>query len=184
MTITPTTITLSKIAKTQLDQTYIALQGILDKAAAHAADAGVDEAVYLGWRLAPDMFPLVKQVQLVTDFSVRGLSRLAGQEPTSLPDNELTFADLKARLEKAHAAISALPTEALDANPQDPITFPAGRGKELTLPRQAYVQNFIIANVIFHASMIYGILRGLGVSIGKGDFMGASALPVKDVEPA
>jgi len=177
-------ITLSSIAKTQLNQTFNALQGILDKGEAHAKAAGVDDSVYLAWRIAPDMFPLVKQVQLVSDFSVRGLSRLAGQEPASLPDNELTFDDLKARLEKARAAIEALPTDALDANPQDPITFPAGPGKELTLPRQAYVQNFIIANVIFHASTIYGILRGLNVPLGKGDFMGVSAMPIKDVEPA
>ncbi|MDG1417634.1 MAG: DUF1993 domain-containing protein [Maricaulis sp.] len=168
------TITLSIIAKTQLEQTYRALDGILAKAAAHADENGVDEAVYLDWRVAPDMFALARQVQLVTDFSLRGLSRLAGQDPVSLPDEERNFGELRQRLATARDALSALPTEKIDADPAGNITFPAGPGKEMTLPRQSYLQNFVIANSIFHASTAYVILRALGVPLGKADFMGIS----------
>lgn len=166
--------TLSSIAKTQLDQTYRALDGILAKAATHASEAGVEEAVYLDWRVAPDMFALARQVQLVTDFSVRGLSRLAGQDPASIPDNERSFAELRQRLATARDALKALPSDKIDADPAGEITFPVGPGKEMTLPRQAYLQNFIIANCLFHASTAYGILRAVGVPLGKADFMGIS----------
>tara|TARA_R110000744_G_scaffold36034_3_gene83182 strand:+ start:63750 stop:64283 length:534 start_codon:yes stop_codon:yes gene_type:complete len=164
-------IPLSSIAKTQLDQTYRALDGILAKAAAHAAEHKVDEAVYLDWRLTPDMFALKRQVQLVSDFSVRGLSRLAGQDPVSIPDTEASFDDLRARLAAARAAVWALPAAALDADPSGEISFPAGPGKEMTLPRHAFVQNYVLANVLFHASMVYALVRNMGVPVGKRDFL-------------
>lgn len=168
-------ITLSTIARTQLDQAYRALDGILAKGAAHAAENGVDESVYLGWRIAPDMLPLARQVQLVSDFSVRGLSRLAGVEPVSMPDEETSFEELRARIAKAREAVWALDTDALDANPQADVTFPAGPDREMTLPRQIYLQSFVLTNVLFHASTTYGILRGIGVPLGKGDMMGVGS---------
>jgi hypothetical protein len=165
-------ITLSNIAHTQLNQTYLALDGILAKAAAHAEENKIDEAVYLNWRIAPNMFALTRQIQLVSDFTLRGLSRLAGQDPVSLPDEETSFEDLRERLQKAYAAIQALPGDAIDADPEDDITFPAGPGKEMTLTRQAYLQNFVLSNAIFHTTTAYNILREIGVPLGKADFMG------------
>jgi hypothetical protein len=167
-------ITLSAITTTQFDQTFRALDGMLAKAEAHASSTGVEERVYLDWRLTPDMLPLSRQVQLVSDFSVRGLSRLAGVDPVSMPDEESSFADLRQRLKTAQAAIAALDVVALDVDPQAPISFPAGPMGEITLPRQAYVQNFVITNVLFHAATAYGILRCLGVELGKADFMGVA----------
>jgi hypothetical protein len=166
------TLTLSSVARTQLGQTYRALDGILAKAAAHAAERKIDETVYLDWRLSPDMFALKRQIQLVSDFSLRGMSRLAGQEPVSLPDTETSFAELRTRIAKARDLVAALPDAAIDANPSADLTFPAGPGKEMTLPRQAYLQNYLLSNVLFHASIAYGILREIGVPLGKGDFMG------------
>ena len=167
-------ITLSKIAKTQLDQTYRAVTIMLDKGETHARAAGVDDAVYLGWRLAADMFPLVKQVQLVSDFSGRGMHRLAGVEPVSMPDEEASFEALKARIAKTREVVWALDEAAIDADPAASITFPAGPGRELTLSRQAYLQNYLIANTLFHASTAYGLLRAIGVPLGKADMMGMS----------
>ncbi len=167
-------ITLSNIAKTQLDQIYRAVTIMLDKGEAHAREAGVDESVYLGWRLTADMFPLVKQVQLVSDFSSRGMARLAGTDPVSMPDTETSFEALKARIAKSREVVWALDEAAIDADPSGGITFPAGPGRELTLPRQAYVQNFMIANTMFHASTAYGLLRAIGVPLGKADMMGMS----------
>ncbi|MHA6289022.1 DUF1993 domain-containing protein [Maricaulis sp. CAU 1757] len=168
------TITLSSIARTQLDQAFKAMDGILAKAADHAREHGVEESVYLNWRLAPDMFPLVRQVQLISDFSMRGLSRLAGVDPVSMADDETDFASLRERLDRARSVIESLDTAAIDASPDSDITFPAGRDREMTLPRQAYLQNFIITNVLFHASASYAILRHIGVPIGKADMMGIS----------
>jgi hypothetical protein len=167
-------ITLSSITRTQFDQTFLALDGMLAKAEAHAASAEIEESVYLAWRLTPDMLPLSRQIQLVSDFSVRGMSRLAGVEPPSMPDDEVSFSALRARLQTARSAINDLDTDAVDADPEGPVSFPAGPMGEMTLPRQAYVQNFVLANVLFHASIAYGILRSLGVALGKLDFLAVS----------
>lgn len=167
-------ITLSSVARTQLDQVYRAVDIILAKGEAHAKEKGVEDSVWLNWRLSPDMFAFTRQVQLVSDFTVRGMSRLAGVEPASLPDTETSFAELRARVAKAREAVWALDTDAIDANPQADITFPAGRDREMTLPRQTYLQSFVITNAIFHASTAYNILRQLGVPVGKADMMGMS----------
>jgi len=165
-------LTLSSVARTQLDQVYRALDIILTKGEAHARSKEVEDGVWLNWRLTPDMFPLARQVQLVSDFTVRGMSRLAGVDPISIADDETSFADLRARIAKAREAVWALDTAAIDADPHADITFPAGREREMTLPRQAYLQNFVLTNALFHASTAYNILRQLGVPVGKADMMG------------
>ncbi|MEE2566813.1 DUF1993 domain-containing protein [Hyphobacterium marinum] len=164
--------TTSGVALAQIGQYYRAMGGMLATAAEHAKAHGVEESVYLNWRLAADMFPLVRQVQIATDFGIRGLSRLAGTDPVSLPDTETSFAELQARLTKAMEVISGLDTAAIDADPAGDVTFPAGRDQTMTLPRGVYATNAIIPNVGFHASMTYAILRRIGVPLGKRDFMG------------
>jgi hypothetical protein len=167
-------ITLTSIARTQLDQTYRALDIVLTKGEAHAKAAGVEESVYLNWRLSADMFPLAKQIQLVSDFSVRGMARLAGVEPPEMPDTETSFGQLRDRLAAARDAVWGFDTAALDADPDGPVTFPAGPAGDLTLPRQSYLQNYVLANASFHAATAYGILRQIGVPLGKADIMGVS----------
>ncbi len=165
------TITLSAIANTAVDQMFRGLDGVLEKGAAAAKAKGVEDEVYLNWRITPDMFPLARQVQIATEVSARALSRLAGVEPPSFDDDEKTFADLRARISKAHSIIKDLPAEALDADPDAPITFPVGPDREMTMPRRAYLQNFILPNLYFHVTATYLILRHLGVDIGKTDFL-------------
>lgn len=164
--------TLSQIARTQLDQTWRAMDAVLAKGAAHAATRNVEENVYLGWRLAPDMYPLVRQVQLISDFAVGGMTRLAGAERPAMADDETGFEALRARIRAARDAVAALDDAAIDADPEAEISFPAGAGREMTLPRRAYLQNFVLANVLFHAATAYNILRSLGVELGKADIMG------------
>lgn len=167
MTLTP-----SGIALNAVDQMFRGLDGVLQKAAAHAEANEIEESVYLNWRLTPDMFPLVRQIQIGTDFPARGLSRLAGADMPSLPDTETSFAQLRARIVKARDHIHNLSTDAIDANPNDPITVPAGK-EEMTFPRVIFLQNFVLPNVYFHVTTAYVILRSLGVEIGKRDFLGA-----------
>ena len=78
---------------------------------------------------------------------------------------------MKNRISKARALIKDLPNDALDANMDDPITVPAGRNKEMTLPRQVFLQNMILPSLYFHVTMTYAILRHLGVELGKIDFL-------------
>lgn len=160
----------SSIAFAAIDQMFRGMTGALDKAAAHAKSAGVEETVYTSWRLAPDMFTMARQVQIACDIAVRGLNRLAGNEPASFPDTETTFEQLKERIAKAHAHIKDLDKSKIDANPDADITVPM-RDSSMTLKRHQFLMNFILPNVYFHATAAYLNLRNAGVPLGKSDFL-------------
>jgi len=165
-------VTISSVARTATDQMFSGLDGVLQKGAAAAKAKGVDEAVYLNWRIAPDMLPLTRQVQFATEIPARGLSRLAGVALPSSPDTEANFAELRARVAKARAHIKGLPSAPMDANPDQEIKVPMGK-EERTFTRINFLQHFILPNLYFHTTTTYLILRHLGVDIGKLDFMAA-----------
>src|SRR5690606_2559173 len=79
-------------------QMLTALSSNLEKAEASAAERRIDPMVLLEYRLAPDMFPLIRQVQIATDHAKAAMSRLAGREPPRFPDEEASFAELRARI--------------------------------------------------------------------------------------
>jgi len=165
-------VTISSVARTATDQMFSGLDGVLQKGAAAAKAKGVDEAVYLNWRIAPDMLPLTRQVQFATEIPARGLSRLAGVALPSFPDTEANFAELRARVANARAHIKGLPSAPMDANPDQEIKVPMGK-EERTFTRINFLQHFILPNLYFHTTTTYLILRHLGVDIGKLDFMAA-----------
>jgi hypothetical protein len=84
-----------------------ALSGVLDKAAAYAEAKKCDPSVLLGWRLAPDMFALTRQVQVACDQAKNGMAQLAGVEAPKFEDNETTLDQLKERIAKTLAHPSA-----------------------------------------------------------------------------
>jgi uncharacterized protein len=156
-----------------------ALSAVLDKAAAFAAAKKIDLPVLLHSRLAPDMFDLTRQVQVVTDQARRGSARLAGVEPPSYEDNETTIDQLKARLAKTAAYLKTLDPKQIDASADQEITFPLGGGKNGQMKGNDYFNHFVLPNFYFHLTAAYAILRHCGVDIGKRDFLGA--IPVKVV---
>lgn len=162
--------TSSSVAFAAIDQMFRAMTGMLDKAAAHAKAAGVEETVYTGWRLAPDMFTMARQIQIACDIAVRGLTRLSGAEPPSFPDTETTFDELKSRVAKAHAHIKDLDRAGIDRAPEADITVPM-RDEKMTLKRHQLLMNFILPNVYFHTTAAYLNLRNAGVPLGKNDFL-------------
>lgn len=162
--------TTSSIAFAAIDQLFKGMTGALDKAAAHAKSAGVDETVYTSWRLAPDMFTMARQVQIACDIAVRGLTRLSGAEPPSFQDTEKTFAELKERVAKAHAHIKDLDRAKIDADPDADITVPM-RDAPMTFKRHQFLAHFVLPNVYFHATAAYLNLRNAGVPLGKMDFL-------------
>jgi len=166
------TVTISSVARTATDQMYAGLDGVLQKGAAYAGARKVDEAVFLNWRLAPDMFPLTRQVQIATEIPARGLSRLAGTEIPNFPDTEKTFEELRTRITRARAHIDALPSAPMDADPDGEIRVPMGK-EERSFSRINFLQHFILPNLYFHTTATYLILRHLGVEIGKLDFLAA-----------
>ena len=148
------------------------LTGILGKAAAHAAAKKVDESVYLNARLFPDMFPLTRQVWIATDFARGTVARLAGDEPPKWDDTEATFADLIARVERAHAAVTAYTAAQIDGSETRSIVRPV-RGQPHTFNGLDYLLRYALPNFYFHSATAYGILRSSGVELGKVDFIGA-----------
>lgn len=138
----------------------------LDKAATQKPEADLIEA-----RLAPDMYPLARQVQIAADTAKDCGARLAGVEVPVMPDTETTFADLKARCDKTIAFLESLDPAAVDAGigREIELLFPNGAG--MRFDAQTYILGFVLPNVYFHASMVYAILRASGVDIGKRDYL-------------
>jgi uncharacterized protein len=153
-----------------------ALSAVLDKAAAFAAAKNIDPAVLLHSRLAPDMFDLTRQVQVVTDQARRGAARIAGAEAPSYEDNETTIDQLKARLARTVAYLKTLDVKQIDAAADREIKFPLGGGRTGQMPGADYLNHFVLPNFYFHLTAAYAILRRCGVEIGKRDFLGAMPL--------
>lgn len=147
------------------------LSAILSKAEKHAEAKKIDPSVFITSRLAPDMFALVRQVQIATD-GVKGCAaRLAGIEVPSYPDTEASFAELQERIAKTIQFLSSINKEQIDGTEERPIHLKVG-GKELNFLGQPYLLNFVVPNFYFHFTTAYNILRHNGVEIGKIDFLG------------
>jgi hypothetical protein len=143
---------------------------VLEKAAAHAEAKKIDPSVLIASRLYPDMFPLVKQVQIASDVAKIGTSRLAQVEPPKYEDNESTFADLIERLRKTIKHLETLKPAQFDDGSRM-VTFPT-QGDSKTWPGSRYLYTRVLPNVFFHCATGYNILRHNGVELGKGDFLG------------
>jgi uncharacterized protein len=150
-----------------------ALSAVLDKAEAYATAKKIDSAVLLRWRLAPDMFDLVRQVLIAADQAKNGSSRLAGVEAPRYEDNEATVEQLKARLAKTVAYLKTLDRAKIDASADREITFPLGPTNKGHMKGDDYLNHFVLPNFYFHLTAAYAILRHCGVDIGKRDFLGA-----------
>ncbi|MDP1771311.1 MAG: DUF1993 family protein [Methylobacter sp.] len=147
------------------------LSAILDKAAAHAEAKKIDPSIFINARLAPDMFPLSRQVQIATDMVKGCTARLAGIDVPRYEDNETTFAELQARIAKTKAFIESVNASQVDGSEDRQITLKFG-SKELSFLGQAYLLDFVIPNFHFHLTTTYAILRHNGVDIGKKDYTG------------
>lgn len=153
-----------------------ALGAVLDKAVAHATAKKVDPSVLLGWRLAPDMYALTRQVQIVCDQAKNGSARLAGIEAPKFEDTETTVEALKARIAKTLAFVKGLDPKAIDAAAGRDIVFPLGPAKG-QMTGADYLNHFVLPNFYFHLTAAYAIVRNFGADVGKRDFLGA--IPLK-----
>ncbi len=150
------------------------LSAILDKAAAFAAAKKIDPSVLVGDRLAPDMYPLARQIQIATDGVKGGAARLAGVEVPSYPDTETTLPELKERIAKTVALLNSLDKAKFDGAEDRTITLKVGPN-ELQFPAKVYLFEFVIPSFYFHATTTYAILRHNGVDLGKPDFLAGLA---------
>jgi hypothetical protein len=147
------------------------LSALLDKAAAHAEARKIDPAVFITARLAPDMYPLSRQVQIATDLVKGCAARLAGIDVPSYEDNETSFAELSARIAKTLAFLQTVTAAQIDGSEECKITLKFG-SQEAHFLGQAYLLDFVYPNFYFHVTTAYAILRHNGLAIGKLDYTG------------
>lgn len=148
------------------------LSGVLDKGAAYAEARKIDPAVLVNSRLFPDMFPLARQVMIVTDNAKGGASRLAGLEPPKYEDSETTFPELKARIDKTIAFLKTFTPDQIDGSEERTINMKVA-GKPMTFQGLPYLLNYVLPNIYFHTTTAYDILRHNGVDVGKKDYLGS-----------
>lgn len=147
------------------------LSHFLDKAQAHAEAKKFDPLVLADYRLAPDMLPFRKQVQIACDAAKNGLARLSGVEAPKFEDTETSFAELKERIRKTIDYLDSVPRAKIDGCEDKDITFPVGRETTRTMKGEAYLLNWALPNLFFHVTTAYAILRHNGVELGKGEYL-------------
>ena len=166
------TISMYKASVPVFLQFLTSLSAVLDKAAAYAEAKKVEPAVLLNTRLAPDMFPLVRQVRAATDHAINAGGRLSGADMPSFSNTETTIPELKDRIAKTIDFLKSLKPAQIDGSEDKAIkiTFPSGATREFT--GQSLLLTGSLPNFYFHCTTAYDILRHCGIELGKRDFMG------------
>jgi hypothetical protein len=149
------------------------LKDVLAKAEAHATERKIEPDALLQARLYPDMFPLLRQVQIASDFAKSVSARLANVEVPKLDDSEKTFPDLQARIATVLSFIEGLDPARFEGAADREIVTQAGTPREKRFAGQSYLLNYGLPQFFFHTTTAYALLRHNGVAIGKKDFIGS-----------
>ncbi len=144
---------------------------VMEKGVANAKARGFDASVLANARLAPDMLPFVKQIQLTSDFAKNSMARLAGVDPPKFEDVETTMDELLARVRKTIDYIDTVPASALEGSETRDIKIPL-RDRTVEFKGLAFLQYWAVPNFFFHHVTAYNLLRHNGVDIGKRDYLG------------
>ena len=165
------TLSMYETSTPALKRTLAALSAVLGKAADHAASRKVDQGVLLNARLFPDMFPLVRQVQIATDQAKGCAARLAGVDIPKYDDTETTFDQLQERIARTIAFLDSFVPAQINGSEDAEIVLQIHELK-LEFKGQDYLLRWVLPNFYFHATTAYDILRHNGVELGKRDFLG------------
>ncbi len=144
-----------------------------DRAEQHAQQRKFDASGFLALKLAPDMLPLVKQVQISTDVVKGCLARLSGDEIPSWPDDEKTFDELRTRVQRALAFVGASDASRVDAGEAREIVLTVRNRDPIRFAGADYLRFWALPNYYFHLTTTYALLRHGGVDLGKADYLGA-----------
>jgi hypothetical protein len=144
---------------------------VMEKAVANAKARNFEPGVLVNARLAPDMLPFARQVQLTSDFAKNSMARLAGIDPPKFEDTETTMDELFARVKKTLDFIDSVPAASLEGSETRDIKIPL-RDRTVEFKGLAFLQHWALPNFFFHHVTAYNLLRHNGVDIGKRDFLG------------
>jgi len=147
------------------------LKAILQKGVAHAESKKFEPTLLATTRLAVDMLPLTRQVQIASDAAKGAAARLAGVDPPKFEDNEQTLAELIARVDKTIDFLQSFKPEQFDGSEERTITIPTPR-QTFTFPGLVFLRHWALPNFFFHVTTAYNLLRQNGVEIGKADYLG------------
>ncbi len=148
------------------------LAAILEKAAQHAQAKKIDPEVFVGARLAPDMFPLSRQVQIASDSAKIGAARIAAIEAPPFEDNEKSLPELIERARKTAAWLGTLKPQQFEGSEDRTVKWKT-RSTEKSMSGPAYLLHQLLPNLHFHCTTTYDILRHNGVELGKMDYLGS-----------
>jgi uncharacterized protein len=148
------------------------LSACLEKAEAHAKAKGFDPKVLVESRLAPDMLPLARQVQIACDAAKFGAARLAGAEAPTFEDNEASIAELQARIAKTIDYVKSVDPAKIDGSEDRQVKVPMRGRDPLEMTGHEYLTTYVLPNLFFHVCIAYGLLRHNGVDLGKRDYLG------------
>ncbi|MFO0679172.1 MAG: DUF1993 domain-containing protein [Polyangiaceae bacterium] len=147
------------------------LDAWLDKAQTFAKAKNMDADTFMNFRLAPDMYPLVKQVQSACDSAKFSAAYFSGKEAPAHPDTETTMAEARERIAKCLAFLETVSEK--DCAGMDEKKISPKWAKGGWLKGDHYALQVAIPNFYFHVTTAYAILRHNGVDVGKMDYMGA-----------
>ena len=164
------TVSMYQISVPVFSARLAALSAILSRAESNALERKIDPQTFLAARLAPDMFPLTRQVQIATDHAKGAAARLAGREVPKYEDTEQSFAELRARIARTLELLKGTAPGDLDGSEGRIIELKLGQ-RELSLPGLQYLLDVAMPNFYFHMTTAYDILRHNGVPLGKRDFL-------------
>ena len=165
------TISMSSASLPIFQSMLVNLSHFLEKAQAFIDTKKCDPIALTQFRLAPDMLPLTRQVTIACDAAKLGVARLSSVEAPKFEDNEVTMADLQARIAKTLEFLGSVPAAKLDGTEDKDITVPVGREATKTMKGEAYLKHWVMSNFFFHVTMAYAILRHNGVELGKTDYL-------------
>ena len=155
-----------------MSRALLNLDAVVSKAEAYAEERKIDPAVLVQSRLYPDMLPFVSQIRIATDTAKGAAARLSGSEVPSWPDDEVSFADVHARIRKALDFLSGFKRDRFEGSEEKTVELKLGK-EQVSFSGREYVLGFVLPNFYFHVTIAYAILRHNGVPLGKRDFLGA-----------
>ena len=147
------------------------LKTFLEKGIAHAEARKYDPNLLAATRLAADMLPLTRQIQIASDAAKGAAARLAGVDPPKFEDNETSMADLIARVDKTIDYLQGFKPEQFEGSADRTITIQTPR-QSFTFPGLVFLRHWALPNFFFHVTTAYNLLRHNGVELGKADYLG------------
>jgi uncharacterized protein len=166
------TVSMYAISMPIYDRQLVSLSQILSKVTLHCEQKKIDQSVFMGLRLYPDMLPFSRQIQIACDQGKGAAARLAGIEVPRFEDTESNFAELQGRIEKTRDFVRSVSKAAIEASAEREIVMKIGP-TEVRMTGLRFLTEFSLPNFYFHLTSAYAILRHNGVELGKRDYLGA-----------